>query len=209
MATYFGTEGNDSISGGGEPDNIDGFGGNDFLAGNGDNDFINGGAGNDTIFGDAGNDQVEGGAGNDSVSGGSGQDTILFREFGAANADTVASYDANWDRVQLDIAGFTAIGATGRFSAGDVRFFAGAGATSGHDGDDRIVYNTSTGQLFYDADGNGAGASQLIATFQGAPNITATDINSFGMATPTPTPTGTINGTSGDDTLIGTSGPDT
>jgi Ca2+-binding RTX toxin-like protein len=209
MATYFGTEGNDSISGGGEPDNIDGFGGNDFLAGNGDSDFIRGGAGNDTIYGDSGNDQVEGGAGNDLVSGGGGQDTILFREFGAANADTVASYDANWDRIQLDQAAFSTIGATGRFAAGDVRFYAATGATSGHDADDRIVYNTSTGQLFYDADGNGSGAAQLIATFQGAPNITATDINSFGTATPTPTPPGTINGTSGDDTLIGTSGPDT
>ena len=44
------------------------------------------------------------------------------------------------------------------------------------DASDRIVYNTTTGQLFYDADGSGAGAAQLIATFQGAPAIAATDI---------------------------------
>src|SRR3954468_23239142 len=152
MATYFGTEGNDSISGGGEPDNIDGNGGNDFLAGGGDNDFINGGNGNDTLYGDGLNDVLSGGAGNDSISGGSGQDIVLFHEFGAANADLV-TYDANWDSIQLDAAAFTNIGASGRFSSGDVRFYAAPGATSGHDADDRIVYNTSTGQLFYDADG--------------------------------------------------------
>src|SRR3954466_12068285 len=210
MATYFGTEGNDSISGAGEPDNIDGNGGNDFLAGNGDNDFINGGSGNDTLFGDSGNDVLAGGDGNDVISAGSGQDIILFREFGAANADSV-SYDANWDRIQLDAAAFANIGASGRFAAGDLRFYAAPGATAGHDADDRIVYNTSTGQLFYDADGSGPGASQLIATFQGAPSIAASDVNVFGTPSPTPTPTpsptpGSINGTEGDDSLVGTSG---
>ena len=212
MATYFGTEGNDSISGGGEPDNIFGNGGNDFLAGNGDVDSIEGGAGNDTLYGDAGNDILNGGTGNDLVSGGGGQDMYVFAEFGAANADTVGNFDTSWDRVMLDAGGFSAIGATGRFSAGDVRFFAGAGATSGHDADDRIVYNTSTGQLFYDADGNGAGAAQLIATFQGAPSIAATDINVFGTPTPSPTPTPTpapINGTEGNDSLVGTAANDT
>ena len=39
-----------------------------------------------------------------------------------------------------------------------------------------MVYNTSTGSLYYDADGSGAGAAQLIATFQGAPGVVATDI---------------------------------
>src|ERR1051325_8285470 len=133
MATYFGTEGNDSISGGGEPDNIYGQGGNDFLAGNGDVHSIGAGAGNDTLYGDAGNDILEGGTGNDLMSGGSGQDIYTFREFGAGNADTVVAFDTNWDRVFLDAAGFSNIGASGRFASGDARFFAGAGATSGHD----------------------------------------------------------------------------
>src|SRR3954467_4145453 len=207
MATLNGTEGNDSLSGTDSADSISGFGGNDFLAGGNGTDTVVGGSGNDTVYGDGGDDWLEGGAGNDSLSGGSGQDNIVFREFGAANADTIGSFDAGWDRIQLDVAAFANIGASGRFTSGDARFYAAAGATGGHDADDRIIYNTSTGQLFYDADGNGPGAAHLLASFQGSPNITATDINIFG--TPTPTPPGTINGTSGNDSLVGTSGPDT
>src|SRR4051794_21212564 len=208
MATLNGTEGNDSLSGTDAADSISGFGGNDFLAGGNGTDTIVGGSGNDTVYGDGGDDWLEGGAGNDSLSGGSGQDNIVFREFGVANADTIGSFDAGWDRIQLDVAAFANLGANGRFASGDARFYAAAGATGGHDSDDRIIYNTSTGQLFYDADGNGPGAAQLIGTFQGAPNITATDINVFGTPTPAPTP-GVITGTEGNDTLDGTSGPDT
>src|SRR5437868_3521143 len=164
MATLNGTEGNDGINGTDSADTINGFGGNDFLAGNNGDDSIAGGAGNDTIYGDGGNDWMEGGAGNDFLSGGSGQDNNVFREFGAANADTISTFGSDWDKIQLDAGAFANIGATGRFSGGDVRFYAAAGATSGHDADDRIVYNTSTGQLYYDADGSGPGGAELIAT---------------------------------------------
>src|SRR3979490_3416171 len=160
MATFNGTEGNDNISGGADADTINGFGGADFLAGGSGDDSIVGGAGNDTIFGDGGNDWIEGGAGNDSVSGSGGQDSIAFREFGAANDDVVAAFDTNWDKIQLDAGAFSNLGASGRFSGGDVRFYAAAGATGGHDADDRIVYNTSSGRLFYDADGAGGADGQ-------------------------------------------------
>src|SRR5207237_1260016 len=122
-----------------------------------------GGAGNDSLSGNAGNDWLEGGAGNDQLNGGGDQDSFAFRESGATNADVVTDFAGNWDKIQLDAAGFSAIGSTGRFAAGDVRFYAAAGATGGHDADDRVVYNTSNGQLFYDADGSGSGAEELIA----------------------------------------------
>src|SRR5919201_6327553 len=132
MATLNGTEGNDGLSGTDSNDTINGFGGNDFLAGNSGDDSIVGGAGNDTIYGDGGNDWVEGGAGNDLVSGSGGQDSIVFREFGAANADSVDGFASDWDKIQLDAAAFANIGAAGQFAAGDVRFFSAAGATGGH-----------------------------------------------------------------------------
>src|SRR2546421_8797722 len=208
MATINGTEGNDNLIGTVDPDGISGFGGNDFIGGDSGDDTLLGGAGNDTIYGDAGNDWVAGGAGNDSVSGSGGQDDIVFHEFGTANADMVGSFASDWDRIQLDIAAFNNIGANGRFAVGDARFYAAPGATGGHDADDRIIYDTSTGQLFYDADGSGPGAAQLIATLQGAPGLVASDIYVFGTPTPTPTPN-TINGTAGNDSLVGTSGDDT
>ena len=176
MATFNGTEGNDGISGTDAADTINGFGGNDFLAGNNGDDSIVGGAGNDTIYGDGGSDWIEGGTGNDFVSGGSGQDSNVFREYGAANADTISTFSSDWDKIQLSSAAFTQIGAAGEFARGDARFYAAAGATGGHDADDRIIYNTSTGQLYYDADGAGGADAQLVATIQGAPTVAAPDL---------------------------------
>jgi Ca2+-binding RTX toxin-like protein len=69
----------------------------------------------------------------------------------------------------------TALGAGGNFAAGDARFFSGAGATAGHDADDRVIYNSTTGQLFYDADGTGGAAQILFATLNPGLALTASD----------------------------------
>ena len=72
------------------------------------------------------------------------------------------------DKLGLDDAIFTAIGAS--LDAGE--FVIGAAAL---DADDRIIYNQANGQLFYDADGNGAGAAVQFATLQGSPALTVND----------------------------------
>jgi len=41
--------------------------------------------------------------------------------------------------------------------------------------DDRIIYESDTGNLFYDVNGNAAGGSILFATLSGHPAITAGD----------------------------------
>jgi Ca2+-binding RTX toxin-like protein len=140
-------------------------------------DSIKGAAAAETLEGRDGNDTLSGMGGNDTLVGGTGADSFVFAAAPAStNVDLITDFVSGTDKAAFDNAVFNALGADGNFAAGDARFFAGAGATSGHDASDRIVYNTTTGQLFYDADGSGAGAAQLVATFQGAPAIAATDI---------------------------------
>ena len=197
MAIITGTGGNDTLTG---------TAGNDEISGLDGNDTVVGGAGNDSITGNNGVDWVEGGLGNDTVRGGSGRDSLVFREAGSANADLLQDYASNYDNIQLDAAFFASIGSSGRFAPADARFHAAAGANRGHDGDDRIVFNTSTGQLWYDADGNGSGAAQLIATLPAGRTVIASDFWAFR----TPPGSGqTINGTSGSDSLVGGPGNDT
>ena len=78
---------------------------------------------------------------------------------GAGNVDMIVDFTSGTDKIALDDAVFTAIGGLGALNAN--AFFAG---TAAHDADDRIIYDSATGNLFYDADGNGAGAAVLFAT---------------------------------------------
>ena len=206
-----GSAGNDSLAGDAGNDTIAGLGGNDTIAGNGGNDSLDGG--NDI-------DSLIGGVGNDTLTGGTSRDRFLFAEApGTANADLITDFAVpsqvigapTPDSLVFDGSIFTRIGSTS-FVSSDARLFAGPGATSGQDSSDRLVYNTSTGQLFYDADGNGHGASQIVATLQGAPNLDGAQIE---VINGQPDPDGggsggvVIDGTSGNDTLTGTSGNDT
>src|SRR3954451_17239476 len=136
MATFNGTNGNDTITGGADNDVINGLDGNDSLLGGDGSDTVSGGAGNDFLSGNAGTDWVEGGAGNDEVRGGSGQDSIAFHEYGAANGDLLPDCDAGCDTIPLGAPPCTALPPTGRFAAGDPRFYSAPGASSGHDADD-------------------------------------------------------------------------
>jgi Ca2+-binding RTX toxin-like protein len=140
------------------------------------NDTLTGTAGTQTLTGQSGADTLWGAAGTDTLWGGGGNDAFIFREMGTTNADRVSDFASGWDKVQLDDSAFTTIGAAGNFASGDGRFWSAAGATAGHDANDRVIYNQSTGSLYYDADGSGSGAAQLIATFAGNPAIAATDI---------------------------------
>jgi Ca2+-binding RTX toxin-like protein len=52
---------------------------------------------------------------------------------------------------------------------------AGAGLSTAGDADDRIVYNTTTGTLYYDPDGTGAAAATAFAVLSTQPTLTAGD----------------------------------
>jgi Ca2+-binding RTX toxin-like protein len=154
----------------------------------------------------AGADTLAGGGGIDTLWGGSGNDTFVFRETGTANTDSIADWTSGSDTLLLDGAIMTALGASGDFTAGDARFWASSSGTA-HDADDRIIYETDTRQVWYDADGNGAGARQLIATLQSGATLVATDIAVEGGGGGSEGRV--INGTAGDDSIAGSAGDDT
>src|SRR5690606_33710103 len=105
----------------------------------------------------AGNDILVGGRGNDTLVGHDGADHFVFdAQPGIENVDLIAAspgastgFVSGLDRLDFDADIFTALGAPGAFSGDDARFLAGAGEISARDGDDRLVYDTSTGQFFY------------------------------------------------------------
>ncbi|HVQ08006.1 MAG TPA: calcium-binding protein [Allosphingosinicella sp.] len=122
-----------------------------------------------TIVGNAGANLIDGKGGSDVLYGLGGADTFAFTTaLGAGNVDTLADFAAGTDKIGLDDAIFTAIGATLNASA----FVIG---TAAGDADDRIVYNSTTGALFYDADGSGAGAAVQFATLAPGLALTAGD----------------------------------
>jgi Ca2+-binding RTX toxin-like protein len=147
------------------------------VIGDGFNDRLSGSAVAEALNGGGGNDTMDGRGGNDTLTGGLGADAFVFTTApGAGNVDQLTDFVSATDKLNLENGVFTALGAAGNFGAGDARFAAGPGFTSGRDASDRIVYDTTTGNLYYDADGSGAGAAQLFATVQGHPAIAATDI---------------------------------
>jgi Ca2+-binding RTX toxin-like protein len=153
---------------------------------------VTGDEGNDTVIGGTGDDWIYGGfvfatagnaTGNDFLDGGGGRDYFVFNDnpnpfisSAAATADRIGDFSTGVDSLVFDDNVFPGIGAPGRFEANDERFYAARGAVSGHDETDRVIYDTSTGDLYYDPDGSGELAAQIIARLQGIPTVLATDI---------------------------------
>ncbi|MDP3796617.1 MAG: cadherin-like domain-containing protein, partial [Polaromonas sp.] len=147
-------------------DNISGayVTGDDVIFARGGGDTIFAGSGNDTVFGQAGDDQIHGGTGNDVLTGGSGNDTFYFDTAldPSANVDTITDFNANTgDKIAMDQTIFTML--TVASPLAPANFVANAGGVAA-DANDYVLYDTATGNLYYDADGNGAGAKLLFAT---------------------------------------------
>ena len=158
-----GSEGNDTILGSRRAESLSGSHGNDYIAGRGGNDRLDGGFGLNTLKGGAGGDEFVFNAIN------------TFFESIEVGLNVIEDFTRR-DELLFDNSWFEALGAEAKWGARDERFHAAAGATSGHDANDRLVYNRTTGDLYYDADGNGAEAALLVASLQCAPTLAASDI---------------------------------
>ncbi len=156
--------------------NINGFGNalNNGLVGNSGMNVLNGGDGIDQLSGASGNDQLAGGLGNDVLIGGVGKDTILFHTAlnATSNVDTITDFKVIDDTVRLENAVFTALTATGALNAD--AFHIGAAAA---DAEDRIIYNSATGALLYDANGVGGAAGIQFAKL--ATGLALTNVDFF------------------------------
>jgi Ca2+-binding RTX toxin-like protein len=171
-SVVFGSVENLTLTGSGAI-NGTGNGLNNVITGNAGNNSLSGGNGNDTLNGGAGNDILNGGAGNDKLTGGAGLDNFRFANaLGTSNLDTIADFVVADDTIQLENAIFKALTATGTLTAAAFR-----ANTTGLAGDssDRIIYETDTGKLFYDADGTGAAAGIHFATLTTKPLVTNAD----------------------------------
>jgi len=158
-------------------DVIYGFNKNDAIVGQGGDDSLFGMDGDDSINGGSGADLIVGGAGNDALIGGTGNDTFVFNTAqNQAGVDAIADFVSGTDHIVLSKADAFAslVGSAGATTLG--ADFNTVGQSGGH-----IVYDSASGNLYYDANGgghtlSGGGAdSVLFATLTGHPTLVATD----------------------------------
>ncbi|EDL48477.1 M10 family metallopeptidase C-terminal domain-containing protein [Erythrobacter sp. SD-21] len=181
LDTVIAGSGNDLVYGEAGRDTIYGADGDDRLYGASEDDLLVGGDGDDELFGGAGDDRIAGRAGNDLLTGGAGNDLFVFGDYGAGNVDTITDFQEG-DKIGLDRSLlFGTIDKLGSLDLGAFRY-----GTQALDADDRILYQSSTGKLFYDADGNGALAPVLFAQITPGTALSAQSFEAFGNAAPPP-----------------------
>jgi Ca2+-binding RTX toxin-like protein len=145
----------------------------DTIDGQGGADLIGGGAGDDTIYGGLGNDHVNGGPGHDILTGGPGSDLFAFKQFKPGDSDRITDFHEGLDMIGIDGVYLKAF-RTGEFSNDEF-----VNGTEAHHRYEHLIYDQSTGSLFYDPDGSGSHEKHLLATFDGHPTITADDFLIF------------------------------
>lgn len=145
------------------------------LVGTGFDDLLQGNGGNDSLVGGNGADTLVGGQGLDTLIGDAGADVFIFSTAPSAsgNRDTITDFSVTDDLIHLSAAVMSGLGAAGALAAD--AFASGAGLTSAQDGTDRIIYNTTSGALYYDADGQGGTAAVQFATLSNLASVTKDD----------------------------------
>lgn len=118
---------------------------------------------NNTLYGNHGDNVLIGLGGNDILLGKNGNDSFVFNAaLGAGNVDQIQDFATDVDTIVLVRSHFSAL-SLGAMTADRFKDIS-AGSL---DASDRILYKSSTGELFYDLDGNGSGAASLFATLVG------------------------------------------
>jgi VCBS repeat-containing protein len=163
-----GSSGNDKIYGRAGRDYLTGSSGKDRLDGGAGNDTLSGGSGNDTLMGSDGRDRILGGFGDDVIYGGLGSDVlddnygndvfVFNTRLGKGEVDTIKNFNVGPDTIRLENAIFKKVGGRGWLDAD--AFHIGSKAA---DREDRIIYDSKKGVLYYDSDGSGSKAQIAFA----------------------------------------------
>jgi len=134
-----------------------------------------GGRGNalvNSIIGNTGDNTISGRGGNDTLTGGLGLDKFIFDTTlnSFLNVDRITDFSVAEDSIMLDDQAFAGVGALGTLGVANFRVGAAAG-----DASDRIIYNSTTGALFFDPDGTGSRAQTQFAVLGAGLGLTNQD----------------------------------
>lgn len=135
-----------------------------------------GNQGSDVITGNAGINIINGRYGNDTLTGDEGNDIFVFdsKLSKVTNIDHITDFAVGMDDIYLGKSIFTAYKTAWSDLSAD--FVSGPDAAA-QDKTDHFLYDTNTGDLYYDIDGIGARAAIIFATLDGVPELTAGDLS--------------------------------
>ena len=123
------------------------------------------------VYGNAGANILNGKGGADTLTGSGGPDRFVFdTAVGAANIDVIADFASGSDQIALARAVFASLPPGSALGGGN--FVLGLTPI---DGDDVILYDRPTGQLFYDFDGAGGNAAVQFAQLTANAALAVTD----------------------------------
>jgi serralysin len=153
----------------------------DRIVGTKADDHLSGGGGDDTLNGGAGDDLISGGTGNDVLTGGSGVDFFGLGGNLGKSIDRVTDFKSKiGEKIILNAYVFEDLEVSPKQPVDvDARDSGPLAASnfwigkSAQDADDRLIYDKATGALYYDADGNGAGAAIQFAQFKAGTALSA------------------------------------
>jgi RTX calcium-binding nonapeptide repeat (4 copies)/Glycoside-hydrolase family GH114 len=194
----------DKFFGGSSDDNIKSGGGADYIFGNYGDDVIESGAGNDIVYGQWGRDRIDGGDGHDQLwgnddhdtliggngddrlsgdrgydllTGGAGRDVFVYEKFAprTLGRDTITDFEVGIDKIELHHDVFTKLGTDNSLKPEE--FATVAGRTAAASSSALIVYDTNSGNLYYNSNGTerGFGAGNSFAQLSNHPTLSASD----------------------------------
>jgi hypothetical protein len=152
-----------------------GSAGGDEVRGDAAANQLLGGGGGDALDGAAGADLIRGGQGTDTLTGGLGNDIFRFQTL-AECGDVITDFlnlAGDNDKFQILASAFGGGLVAGALAATQ---FQSRADNLAQDADDRFIFRTTDRSLWFDADGNGAGAAILVADLQAGAVVTAADI---------------------------------